>query len=55
MSTQGVSLFLQSQLRSYAEEYRRNAFGIGGVTNVVLEVGERQPEDFEIITRHYVN
>ena len=51
---QGFTEFMQSQLRFYAEEYRRNAFGIGGATNAVLEVGGSQPEDFETITRRYV-
>ena len=55
MTAQGFSTFLQSQLRYYAEEYRLNAFGIGGVTDVVQEVGGRQPEDFEIIVHRYVS
>lgn len=55
MTAQGFSQFFQSQLRYYVEEYRRNAFGLGGVTNAVLEVGGRQPEDFETIVRRYVN
>ena len=55
MTAQGFSTFLQSQLRYYAEEYRRNAFGIGGVTQVVKEVGGQKPEDFETIVRRYVS
>ncbi len=54
ISTQGIPKFFQSQVRYYAEEYRRNAFGIGGVTNAVEEVGGQKPEDFETITRRYV-
>ena len=54
MKAQGLSPFFQSQLRYYAEEYRRNAFGLGGPTNAVLEVGGRPPEDFETIVRRYM-
>ncbi|MDJ0717649.1 MAG: NmrA family NAD(P)-binding protein [Prochloraceae cyanobacterium] len=54
ISARGVSKFFQSQIRYYAEEYRRNAFGLGGVTNAVKEVAGREPEDFETITRRYV-
>jgi hypothetical protein len=46
--------FGTSQLRYYTEDYRRNAFGIGAPTNAVLEVGGREPEDFETIVRRYV-
>ncbi len=46
--------FGTSQLRYYVEDYRRNAFGIGAPTNAVLEVGGREPEDFETIVRRYV-
>ncbi len=54
ISAQGIPPFMKSQIRYYVEEYRRNAFGIGGVTNAVEEVGGRKPEDFETITRRYV-
>lgn len=54
LRAQGLSTFMQSQLRFYAEEYRRNAFGMGGPTNAVLVVGGQAPEDFETITRRYV-
>ncbi len=54
MQVQGLSPFLQSQLRYYVEEYRRNAFAVGGPTNAVLEVGGHPPEDFETIVRRYV-
>ncbi len=43
-----------SQIRYYVEDYRRNAFAIGAPTNAVLEVGGREPEDFETIVRRYV-
>lgn len=46
--------FQISQLRYYTEDYRRNAFGIGAPTNAVLEIGGREPEDFEAIVRRYV-
>ena len=55
ISAQGIPQFMRSQIRYYAEEYRRNAFGMGGVTNVVEEVAGRPPEDFETITRRYVS
>lgn len=54
LRVQGLSPFLQSQMRYYAEEYRRNAFGMGGSTHAVLEVGGQPPEDFETIVRRYV-
>ena len=54
IKSQGLPDFMQSQIRYYAEEYRRNAFAMGGPTNAVLEVGGRKPEDFETITRRYV-
>ncbi len=55
MTARGFSTFLQSQLRYYAEEYRRNAFGIGGVTQAVEEVSGRKPEDFATIVRCYLS
>ena len=51
---EGDPEFGPSQLRYYVEDYRRNAFGIGAPTNAVLEVGGREPEDFETIVRRYV-
>ncbi|MBT9316882.1 NmrA family NAD(P)-binding protein [Leptothoe spongobia] len=54
LRVQGFSPFLQAQMRHYAEEYRRNAFGTGGPTNAVLEVGGQPPEEFETIVHRYV-
>lgn len=54
LRVQGFSPFLRSQMRYYAEEYRRNAFGVGGPTRAVLDVGGQPPEDFETIVRRYV-
>lgn len=54
LRVQGLSLFLQAQMRHYAEEYRRNAFGVGGPTNAVLEVSGQPPEEFETIVHRYV-
>ena len=54
MKVQGLSPFMQSQLRYFAEEYRRNTFGMGGPTNAVLALGGRPPETFETIVRRYV-
>lgn len=54
MKAQRFSAFMQSQLRYYSEEYRRNAFGIGGPTNAVVEIGRRPSENFETIVQRYV-
>ena len=54
LRVQGFSPFLQAQMRHYAEEYRRNAFGVGGATNAVLDVGGQPPEKFETIVHRYV-
>lgn len=54
LKAQGFPDFGPSQLRYYVEDYRRNAFAIGAPTNAVLEVGGREPEDFETIVRRYV-
>ncbi len=54
LKAQRLPAFPSSQLRYYVEDYRRNAFGIGAPTNAVLEVGGREPEDFETIVRRYV-
>jgi uncharacterized protein YbjT (DUF2867 family) len=50
----GVSPFEQSQLRFYLEDYRRNAFAVGGPTDAVERVAGRAPEDFETVARRYV-
>lgn len=55
MQVQGFSLFMQSQMRYFSEEYRRNSFGIGGPTNVALEMGGQPSESFETIVRRYVS
>ena len=52
---EGNPQYAPSQLRYYVEDYRRNAFAIGAPTNAVLEVGGREPEDFETIVRRYVS
>ena len=54
LKAQGFPDFGPSQLRYYAEDYRRNAFAIGAPTTAVLQVGGREPEDFETIVRRYV-
>ncbi|MCP4384602.1 MAG: NmrA family NAD(P)-binding protein [Hyphomicrobiales bacterium] len=43
-----------TQLRIYAEEYRRGAFAVNAPTDVVLTVGGRPPERFEDIVRRAV-
>lgn len=54
MSVFGLDSFTQAQVRYYVQDYQRNAFGIGAPTNVVREIGGREPEDFETIARRYV-
>ena len=49
-----VSEFMQTQLRLYADEYRRGAFGVGAPTSAVRDVTGRDPEDFETIARRVV-
>lgn len=49
----GLPSFQQAQVRYYVQDYRRNTFAIGAPTDVVREVGGREPEDFETITRRY--
>ena len=43
-----------TQLRLYAEEYRRGTFAVGAPTTAVQDVAGRQPEDFESIARRVV-
>lgn len=43
-----------SQLRLYAEEYRRGTFAIGGPTDAVEKVGGRRPDDLTTIARRIV-
>jgi NAD(P)H dehydrogenase (quinone) len=50
----GLSDFVLTQLCSFLEDYRRNSFGVGAPTDVVLDVAGSQPEDFELIARRYV-
>jgi NAD(P)H dehydrogenase (quinone) len=44
-----------TQLRIYAEEYRRGTFAVGAPTKVVKTVGGRDPESFEAMTRRIVS
>lgn len=46
--------FQIAQVLSYLEEYRRGAFAIGAPTGAVLEVGGREPEEFEVIAQRYL-
>ncbi len=43
-----------SQLKIYADEYRRGTFAINAPTRDVETIGGRRPEDFESIVRRYV-
>jgi uncharacterized protein YbjT (DUF2867 family) len=49
----GIDPFLLSQLPYYNADQDGGAFAHGGVTDHVLEVTGRQPEDFETIARRY--
>lgn len=42
-----------SQLKIYADEYRRGAFAVNAPSSCVESVGGRKPEDFESIVRRY--
>ncbi len=44
-----------TQLRIYAEEYRRGTFAVGAPTDAVKRVGGRDPESFEALTRRAVS
>lgn len=46
--------YQQAQVRYYVQDYRQNAFAIGAPTEAVREIGGREPEDFETITKRYV-
>ena len=54
LKMQGFPEMMPTQLRLYADEYRRGAFAIHAPTNVVRELAGREPEDFETITRRIV-
>jgi NAD(P)H dehydrogenase (quinone) len=54
MRASGYAAFDITQMLSYIEEYKRNAFAVGAPTDVVLAVGGREPEAFEVIARRYL-
>ncbi len=54
LRVQGFPEMMPTQLRLYADEYRRGAFAVHAPTNVVRELTGREPEDFETITRRIV-
>ena len=54
MTAQGFPAFGTSQIRHYMEEHKRTALKVNAPNNVVREIGGREPEDFETITRRYV-
>lgn len=43
-----------TQLKIYAEEYRRGSFAVGGPTKAVQEVGGKAPDSIEIIAQQMV-
>lgn len=54
LRVQGFPEMMPTQLRLYADEYRRGAFAVHAPTNVVSDLTGREPEDFETITRRIV-
>ena len=50
----GLAEMMPTQLRLYADEYRRGAFAVHAPSNVVEELSGREPEDFETIARRVV-
>jgi NAD(P)H dehydrogenase (quinone) len=54
LKVQGFGEAMPTQLRIYAEEYRRGAFAVHAPSNVVKQLTGREPEDFETIARHTI-
>jgi hypothetical protein len=50
----GLTDFVIEELSWFLQDYQRGSFGIGAPTSAVIEVGQSQPEDFELIARRYV-
>ncbi len=54
LTARGFPRAMQTQLRRYADEYRRGAFAVNAPTEAVREVGGREPEGFDAIARRVV-
>jgi NAD(P)H dehydrogenase (quinone) len=50
----GLSDFILTQLSFFLLDYQRGSFAVGAPTDVVREIGGREPEDFETIVRRYL-
>jgi NAD(P)H dehydrogenase (quinone) len=50
----GLTDFVIEELSWFLLDYQRGSFGIGAPTSAVIEVGQSQPEEFELIARRYV-
>jgi NAD(P)H dehydrogenase (quinone) len=50
----GLSDFILTQLYFFLLDYQRGSFAVGAPTDVVREIGGREPEDFETIVRRYL-
>ena len=50
----GFAEMMPTQLRLFADEYRRGAFAVHAPSNAVRELTGREPEDFETIARRIV-
>ncbi len=54
LKVNGFHEMMPTQLRVYADEYRRGAFAVHAPNNVVKDLTGREPEDFETLTRRVV-
>ncbi|MGI9386406.1 MAG: NmrA family NAD(P)-binding protein [Methyloligellaceae bacterium] len=54
LKSQGFPEAMPTQLRLYADEYRRGSFAVNAPTKVVKALTGREPEDFETIARRVV-
>ena len=54
LKAEGFPEMASTQLRLYADEYRRGTFTVHAPNNVVKELAGREPEDFETFTRRVV-
>jgi len=49
----GISDFVMEELSWFFQDYQRGAFGLGAPSAAVLEVGQSEPESFELIVQRY--
>jgi uncharacterized protein YbjT (DUF2867 family) len=51
----GLNAFTISQARHYFKEYQLNRFDVGGPNHVVKELTGKEPDDFEMIVKRWIN